>query len=774
MRRRSSARDNRPPATSETTSSAGSDTNNDPVYDPNSDTDLTEPDRPSTGPRKESAKGNKTLSRGRRTQYPEAKSVESPTEGPNKNTSVLAVELQHQAHYELPADDTDEELSKIPEDYGKGEGTKKLNLRLKERWSWFCQAKAIEASAELKWEDEEEALKQATPNIMHRFLNWCCKLEYNLNNGRRLKRYKKASALNADWKYFRIYYTRVTKHEMSEEMGEAVRTGMRYLVDKHGLDKQPRENVPVYIEDMVPFNETILQTREKRFHLGFQRIILCLYNTIGLFTVNRKHAMLHLQFKHLQLTLQQDPRGGPPVPMIEIQPQFVKSVLGISKLNTFALPEIVYGVSLVFSPHVLLFSILFFVNAFEAPHLTSMEDLRRLLVEDGRQEMPLPLKQEMDNYYVFPKVDVINGQPRILWKIRMSGETLDGQLRSLSEIHGFLNHFFSHQFRYGGGELLDQSGFVSEAQRNVIMAHASSRTFIKHYRPRRHAGLQEVMCGLDPDVEFSRAVSRVSRWINRRRPRYLTDADRASVEKDPQLQAAICWQVELEMHCNNSDEPTLLVLLNDQERKVRNLRRSLQEKRQKDIRQDFSRKQAVLDIERQLAGSAVNNEVAREVLQKDFAMPPQQILLVENFFTWPISDSLEDEWARRNKAVMAGIQYCGFPEGGPLRGRPKRSAPPENKDQITPPPSRKRKSKEQPTALVQEEQSATLKGQPKKRTKPMVCFQCNKSYSDYNGIKRHFKILHLQDRKCNSCDNVEFHHQMHLQTHVEGVHHLST
>lgn len=87
-----------------------------------------------------------------------------------------------------------------------------------------------------------------------------------------------------------------------------------------------------------------------------------------------------------------------------------------------------------------------------------MEDLRSLLIEDGRQEMPLPLKQEMDNYYVFPKVDVVNGQPRILWEARMSGETLDGQLRSLSEIHGFLNPFFSHQFRYGGGELLDQSG----------------------------------------------------------------------------------------------------------------------------------------------------------------------------------------------------------------------------------------------------------------------------------------------------------------------------
>lgn len=58
---------------------------------------------------------------------------------------------------------------------------------------------------------------------MHRFLNWCLKLEYS-PDGRRQKGYTKASSLKADWKYFRIYYTRVTKHEMSKEMGEAVRT----------------------------------------------------------------------------------------------------------------------------------------------------------------------------------------------------------------------------------------------------------------------------------------------------------------------------------------------------------------------------------------------------------------------------------------------------------------------------------------------------------------------------------------------------------------------
>ncbi|QQK44154.1 C2H2 finger domain protein [Penicillium digitatum] len=483
--------------------------------------------------------------------------------------------------------------------------------------------------------------------------------------------------------------------------------------------------------------------------------------------------MLDLQFKHLQISLQQDPYGGPPKPMIELEPQFVKSVLGMSKLNTFALPEIVYGVSLVFSPHVLLFIILFYVHAFEAPHLTSMEDLRRLLVEGGRQEMPLPLKRETDNYYVFPKVEVICGQPRISWETPMNGSTLDAQLRTSSEIHGFLNHFFSHQFRYGGGDLLDKSGFVSEAQRNVIMAHATSRTFIKHYRPRRHTGLQEIMCGLNPDEEFSKAVTRMSRWIDRRRPRYLSDADRQSVEKDPELQSAIRWQVDLETQCaDRSQNPELRAMLEDQRRQVHNLRRRLQDKRRKAKRRDFSRKQAVIDIERQLTGGAVSDEPAREVLRKEFEMPSEQILLVETFFTWPTTDSLEDEWMRRNKAVDAGIQYCGFLEGGPLRGRRKRSALSDNDDAGPSSPARRIKHNT-PLNTSWGNERTTGREQIPNAEQTFACFQCPKTYSDYNGVKRHFRTSHLTDRTCNFCD-LSVLHEMHLRRHAGDVHGLRT
>jgi hypothetical protein len=43
------------------------------------------------------------------------------------------VERVRQARYQVPDDDTDEDLAQVPEDYGRSNKTKKLKLRLKER-----------------------------------------------------------------------------------------------------------------------------------------------------------------------------------------------------------------------------------------------------------------------------------------------------------------------------------------------------------------------------------------------------------------------------------------------------------------------------------------------------------------------------------------------------------------------------------------------------------------------------------------------------------------
>ena len=94
------------------------------------------------------------------------------------------------------------------------------------------------------------------------------------------------------------------------------------------------------------------------------------------------------------------------------------------------------------------------------------------------------------------------------------------------------------------------------------------------------------------------------------------------VEKNPELQSAIQWQANLETQCDDySDDSALQVMLEDQECKVSNLCCRLQDRQRKEACCEFSWKQAVIDIERQLTGGAVSNKPARKVLQKEFTMP---------------------------------------------------------------------------------------------------------------------------------------------------------
>jgi Protein of unknown function (DUF3435) len=92
----------------------------------------------------------------------------------------------------------------------------------------------------------------------------------------------------------------------------------------------------------------------------------------------------------------------------------------------------------------------------------------------------------------------------------------------------------------------------------------------------------------------------------------------------------------------------------------------------KTTRQAFDDEQAVIDIERQLSGAAVDDD-AKEMLVTEEGMLPEQIQLLEKLMTWPSSLSLEDEWRRRSEAINAVTAFCRVEEGGSRRGRkPKR------------------------------------------------------------------------------------------------------
>jgi len=96
------------------------DTDNNRPFEPDSsETDLTEPECSSPADRK--------IARNK----PRPHTGSKPFQADLSN-----VERVHQARYQVPDDDTDEDLAKVPEDYGRSNQTKNLRLRLKTRWAW--------------------------------------------------------------------------------------------------------------------------------------------------------------------------------------------------------------------------------------------------------------------------------------------------------------------------------------------------------------------------------------------------------------------------------------------------------------------------------------------------------------------------------------------------------------------------------------------------------------------------------------------------------------
>jgi hypothetical protein len=320
------------------------------------------------------------------------------------------------------------------------------------------------------------------------------------------------------------------------------------------------------------------------------------------------------------------------------------------------------------------------------------------------------------------------------------------------------------------------------------MKHASPRTFLNHYHPLQlDTDMIRVICGLDPDVELMRAVTRQSRWRDTRRPRYLTHEQRAQVEDHPELEEARRNLGKIRAQYEETQEPGLLLRLEQREKEVRNTRKRLHRSLRHQIREKFDEEQAFLDIEAQLSGAAAKEENEDNPSLED-TMHPLQLHLVQSLLSYPISNSLEDEWHRRDMGTAAVVQYCDVLEGGPLRGRPKQKA---LKSASSTGPIAQPKDLQQTRSDVDScKMPDSIRGKPLRATKeyletakqPAACFQCFASeglpdkvrvqmFHDPGCVTRHFDAIHLKEEplKCNWCE-VGLLHRMAFQRHASDVH----
>jgi hypothetical protein len=301
---------------------------------------------------------------------------------------------------------------------------------------------------------------------------------------------------------------------------------------------------------------------------------------------------------------------------------------------------------------------------------------------------------------------------------------------------------------------------------NLMMGHASISTFLKHYLSRRiTVDTQAVVRGIQPQTAFMRAACTMSRSIDLRRPRRLTQEQSASVDEDPSVRFLLDRRDRLKRKVPNATkhpEYKTLVSKISQERQRR--RHALL----KAVKEHWEFEQPVRDVERQLAGlDAIDDPEPIHNI-----MLPAQEELANSILSKP-GTTIEEETDRRNGAIRAVTLYCGIEEGGmyPVQkaGRSRNIA---------------LSTKSQPR--YDEEALEAAKVSVYKDERPKICFLClaNErlplaqrihSFSTPGDLTKHFGRKHLKNIKsseglsCNLC-KVFLADKKHLQRHAEKVH----
>jgi hypothetical protein len=214
-------------------------------------------------------------------------------------------------------------------------------------------------------------------------------------------------------------------------------------------------------------------------------------------------------------------------------------------------------------------------------------------------------------------------------------------------------------------------------------------------------------------------------------------------------------------------------------RAIFNTRQRLRAALLKHVQERWDLEHPVDEIERQLSGLKLSQDVKTTLAQID-EMPPLQKRLAETIMTLP-GTTIEEEFRRRNAAIDAVAAYCHFQEGGAAALLRKRSFT----RRASPTPSKE--ANPQLAAAEAEKQAlsdAMLLVFTEKRT--TTCFLClgeqslpfekrTYKFASPGDLIKHFKRKHLAhikegDRlKCKVC-RMGLQHKQHLQNHAETIH----
>lgn len=286
--------------------------------------------------------------------------------------------------------------------------------------------------------------------------------------------------------------------------------------------------------------------------------------------------------------------------------------------------------------------------------------------------------------------------------------------------------------------------------------------------------------GLEPQTALMRAASRMSRTIDRRRPRKLTTAQQAEANRHPEvrllyrrLQSQRQWFADKKRTIASIKGTPIYHEYQKAYLAYRNMKRRQEKALLQEVKARYKKEQPVIDIQRQLKGLL---SVAPETATVEDYVFMERVRVIDTLFTFATSCP-EEECKRRVEAISALTALCRLQESR-RPCRPKASASTIKLEQNRTPLSTLEGRRLSDSLLIE--------------CKPTQCIFCLgqedlpaatrlRSFHSHGDLKKHFHRKHLRHHPGGqpiTCPHPKCHVDltgtMHLQNHAEVIHKTPT
>jgi Protein of unknown function (DUF3435) len=214
------------------------------------------------------------------------------------------------------------------------------------------------------------------------------------------------------------------------------------------------------------------------------------------------------------------------------------------------------------------------------------------------------------------------------------------------------------------------TGHISDAQRNLCLQHAPNSTVFQTNYLSHHitASTHEAYRKLSPQTAIMQAATGMSRTIDKRRPRHLTQAQQEEAHRHPRVQSLLRKKINLKN------------IMKAQGRTVKSYKgtkiyREYQEATQayenefkfqkkallKEIKRKFEKEQPVIDIQNQIHGMTIKEEKDIDLVGS-LDLIPERLEVIDALLTF-VTSLPEEERKRRVRAINALVALGRIQDG---------------------------------------------------------------------------------------------------------------